>query len=226
MVSFCARLAASTNAVVSLTSIGNQPQLVAAQLDAGHVHADGRVARRRGVARNAGAISRRQHRDVLEPGLALPLRARTCPAGGAVRPSPFPLEFRLDQDVAQDLVGGHQAVAVAQQDVVDPDDVVIAQFGIVHHEAAHAHGIIQCEVQIVIEDAPVETIQSTNPALMSGTMEEQPRPAGVSAPERLIPTVTSGSSILSAKAGNSRAGARRCRPGMRRRSRRRVSPCR
>ena len=47
--------------------------------------------------------------------------------------------------------------------------------------------------------APVETIQSTNPALMSGTMEEQPRPAGVSAPERLMPMVTSGSSIFSVK---------------------------
>ena len=42
------------------------------------------------------------------------------------------------------------------------------------------------------------TIQSTKPALISGTIEEQPRPAGVSAPERLMPMVTSGSSICSA----------------------------
>ncbi len=42
----------------------------------------------------------------------------------------------------------------------------------------------------------METIQSTNPALMSGTMQEQPRPAGVSAPERLMPMVTSGSQHL------------------------------
>ena len=34
---------------------------------------------------------------------------------------------------------------------------------------------------------------------MSGMMQEQPRPAGVSAPEMLMPMVTSGSSILSAK---------------------------
>ena len=46
--------------------------------------------------------------------------------------------------------------------------------------------------------APVATIQSTNPALISGTMDEQPSPAGVSAPERLMPTVTSGSSIFRA----------------------------
>ena len=43
------------------------------------------------------------------------------------------------------------------------------------------------------------TIQSTNPALISGTMDEQPSPAGVSAPERLMPMVTSGSSIFSVK---------------------------
>ena len=45
--------------------------------------------------------------------------------------------------------------------------------------------------------APVLTIQSTNPALISGTMEEQPRPAGVNAPDKLIPSVTSGWSIRS-----------------------------
>ena len=50
------------------------------------------------------------------------------------------------------------------------------------------------------------TIQSTKPALISGTIEEQPRPAGVSAPERLMPIVTSGSSIRSV---NSRHPSRR-----------------
>ncbi len=50
------------------------------------------------------------------------------------------------------------------------------------------------------------TIQSTKPALISGTIEEQPRPAGVRAPDRLIPTVTSGSSIFSV---NSRHPSRR-----------------
>ena len=43
------------------------------------------------------------------------------------------------------------------------------------------------------------TIQSTKPALMSGTIEEQPRPAGVSAPDRLMPIVTSAASIFSVK---------------------------
>ena len=43
------------------------------------------------------------------------------------------------------------------------------------------------------------TIQSTKPALISGTMAEQPSPAGVSAPDRLIPMVTSGSSIFCVK---------------------------
>jgi len=42
----------------------------------------------------------------------------------------------------------------------------------------------------------VATIQSTNPALINGTTHEQPKPAGVSAPARLMPTVTSGSSIF------------------------------
>jgi len=42
----------------------------------------------------------------------------------------------------------------------------------------------------------VATIQSTNPALISGTIDEHPSPAGVRAPERLMPMVTSGSSIF------------------------------
>src|SRR6266704_4386779 len=45
--------------------------------------------------------------------------------------------------------------------------------------------------------APVETIQSTNPASSSGMMVDMPRPAGVIAPVRLIPTVTSSASINS-----------------------------
>src|SRR6266511_53159 len=46
--------------------------------------------------------------------------------------------------------------------------------------------------------APVETIQSMNPASMSGTIVDIPRPAGVMAPVRLMPTVTSSASIRSA----------------------------
>ena len=61
------------------------------------------------------------------------------------------LELGLDQDVAQDLVGGHQAVAVAQQHVVDADDVVVAQVGVVHLEAADVHRVVQGEVQVVVE---------------------------------------------------------------------------
>ena len=61
------------------------------------------------------------------------------------------LEFGLDQDVAQDLVGGHQAVAVAEQHVVDAHDVVVAQLGVVHLEAADAHRVVQREVQVVVE---------------------------------------------------------------------------
>ena len=48
----------------------------------------------------------------------------------------FLLEFRLDEDVAQDFVRGHQAVAVAQQDVIDADDVVVAQIGVIKEVAA------------------------------------------------------------------------------------------
>src|SRR5881628_3006469 len=46
--------------------------------------------------------------------------------------------------------------------------------------------------------APVETIQSMKPASRSGMMVDMPSPAGVIAPVRLIPTVTSSSSISSA----------------------------
>ena len=55
---------------------------------------------------------------------------------------------------------------------------------------------------------PVATIQSTNPALIRGTIAEQPKPAGVSAPARLKPTVTSASSIFwvnNSQASRSRA---------------------
>src|SRR3989454_1793046 len=45
--------------------------------------------------------------------------------------------------------------------------------------------------------APVDTIQSTNPASTSGMSVDIPRPAGVIAPVRLIPTVTSSSSMRS-----------------------------
>ena len=45
--------------------------------------------------------------------------------------------------------------------------------------------------------APVETIQSTNPDFSSGTTHDTPNPAGVSAPVRESPTVTSGFSIRS-----------------------------
>src|SRR5262245_9988375 len=47
--------------------------------------------------------------------------------------------------------------------------------------------------------APVETIQSMNPASMSGTKQDMPRPAGVSAPLSARPTVASGASILRTK---------------------------
>src|SRR5690348_15421514 len=46
--------------------------------------------------------------------------------------------------------------------------------------------------------APVDTIQSTKPASTSGMIVDMPSPAGVIAPVRLIPTVTSSSSIRSA----------------------------
>src|SRR6266571_5463807 len=45
--------------------------------------------------------------------------------------------------------------------------------------------------------APVDTIQSMKPASMRGIMVDMPRPAGVIAPVRLIPTVTSSASINS-----------------------------
>src|SRR5687768_17047246 len=44
--------------------------------------------------------------------------------------------------------------------------------------------------------APVEMIQSTNPASMSGMIAAMPSPAGVSAPVSVSPMVTSASSIL------------------------------
>ncbi len=47
--------------------------------------------------------------------------------------------------------------------------------------------------------APVETIQSMNPARMSGISVLIPSPAGVSAPEIETPTVQSGSSIFRVK---------------------------
>ena len=47
--------------------------------------------------------------------------------------------------------------------------------------------------------APVETIQSMNPASMSGTRHDMPSPAGVRAPLRARPTVASGASILRVK---------------------------
>ena len=43
--------------------------------------------------------------------------------------------------------------------------------------------------------APVETIQSMNPASIIGMMVDIPSPAGVIAPVRLMPTVTASSSI-------------------------------
>jgi hypothetical protein len=43
---------------------------------------------------------------------------------------------------------------------------------------------------------PVEMIQSTNPASMSGMSAAIPSPAGVSAPVSVMPMVTSGSSIF------------------------------
>ena len=45
--------------------------------------------------------------------------------------------------------------------------------------------------------APVETIQSMKPASSSGMIVDMPRPAGVIAPVRLIPTVTSSASMRS-----------------------------
>src|SRR6266511_2791709 len=46
--------------------------------------------------------------------------------------------------------------------------------------------------------APVETTQSRNPASSSGMIVDIPRPAGVIAPVRLIPTVTSSARMRSA----------------------------
>ena len=61
------------------------------------------------------------------------------------------LEFGLDENVAQDFVGGHEAIAVAEQHVIDADDVVVAQLGVVELEAADAHGVVQREVHVVVE---------------------------------------------------------------------------
>ena len=64
----------------------------------------------------------------------------------------FLLEFGLDENLPQDLVGRHQAIAVAQQHVVHAYDVVVAQLRVVHLEAAHAHWVVQREVQIVVQN--------------------------------------------------------------------------
>jgi hypothetical protein len=51
----------------------------------------------------------------------------------------------------QDFIRGHQAIAVAEQHVIDADDVVVAQFSVVELEVADAHRIIQREVHVVIQ---------------------------------------------------------------------------
>ncbi len=62
------------------------------------------------------------------------------------------LKFRLHQNVAQNLVGCHQAVAIADQHVVHAHDVVVAQFRVVHLEATGVHRIVQREMHVVVKN--------------------------------------------------------------------------
>ena len=130
---------------------GVHAQFVAAQFHTRHVHANGRVAGRTSVAWHPGTIGGGEHGHVLEAGLAFPFGAvfadEMVQFGGAH----FLLKLGLDENVAEDFVGGHQAIAVAEQHVIDADDVVLAQLGVVKLEVADAHRIIQREVHVVIE---------------------------------------------------------------------------
>ena len=126
-------------------------ELAAAQFHARHVHADGRVARRTGVARHARAIRRRHHGNVLQTVLALPFSGvfadEMVQFGGAH----FLLKFRQHEHFAQQFVRGHQAVGIRNHHVVNADEVVVAQVGVVELEAAAVDRIIQREVQVVVK---------------------------------------------------------------------------
>ena len=61
------------------------------------------------------------------------------------------LEFLLDEDPAQDIVGAHEHVVVVEQDVVDADHAIAPQLGIAHKGRPAPQRQVHRVVHVVVE---------------------------------------------------------------------------
>src|SRR6185503_17310068 len=94
---------------------------------------------------------RGQDGDVFEFVFALPFGAITADQVMELGGAHFFLKFGLDQEIAQQLVGGHQAVRVRNDDVIDANQVVIAEVDVIELEAARVDGIVQGKMHVVVQ---------------------------------------------------------------------------
>ena len=109
-----------------------QTRRLGQKLQAGDVHPDRRIARRRGEDGDAVAIGRRQNAHLAEAVLLLVLGEDFAQVVIELPRAHLLLEFRPDQDTPQPPVGLHQDIFIVEQNIVDARDALVPQVHVVH----------------------------------------------------------------------------------------------
>ena len=125
--------------------------LRAFELQRGQVHADGAVAGRRREDRHAGAIRRRHEAAMLRPFCVI-LACRQIFADEIVelRRAERLLKRLAAAELAIEAIGAEQ-VFVIEDDVVDADDLILAQGQVVEAGPRLVHVHAEGEVRVVVE---------------------------------------------------------------------------
>ena len=116
----------------------------------GHVHADRAVAGRAGVDRHLELVRRGQNRAPGEAERLLTLAHVAAQQIVILGRAHRALELLPRAHLADELVGREQDTVV-EEDVVDPDDALVAQLDVVGGRGPAVHGEAECEMGVVIQ---------------------------------------------------------------------------